>query len=127
MPNQQPPHQTQPQQPPAPPMPQPHGQSQSPISSTPTPTSQTQPPGTSGPSSTTPPQQKPGPGGVPPNASTQALMTMQQKQNRIAPVSKPAGLDPIELLNERENRYNFCVYHLTYLFLTVTYLLLLSN
>jgi SWI/SNF-related matrix-associated actin-dependent regulator of chromatin subfamily A protein 2/4 len=35
----------------------------------------------------------------------QALMSMQQKQNRIAPVTKPVGLDPIELLNERENRY----------------------
>lgn len=35
-------------------------------------------------------------------------MAMQQKQNRIAPVAKPQGLDPIAILNERENRY-FCV------------------
>lgn len=27
------------------------------------------------------------------------------KQNRIAPVAKPQGLDPLELLKERENRY----------------------
>ncbi|XP_052775385.1 transcription activator BRG1-like isoform X2 [Mya arenaria] len=54
--------------------------------------------------STTPPQQKLGPGGGPPNTSMQAMMTMQSRQNRIAPVAKPVGLDPIELLNERENR-----------------------
>ncbi|KAL4236408.1 Transcription activator BRG1 [Mactra antiquata] len=103
--HQQPPHQSQQSQAQAPSMAQPHSQSQSPISSSSiTPASQTHPPGVGGPTSTTPPQQKTGPGGVPPNASTQALMSMQQKQNRIAPVSKPAGLDPIELLNERENR-----------------------
>ncbi|KAL8604698.1 Transcription activator BRG1 [Nucella lapillus] len=39
-----------------------------------------------------------------PPPSVQALMAMQQKQNRIAPVSKPTGLDPIAVLNERENR-----------------------
>lgn len=32
------------------------------------------------------------------------MMAMQQKQNRIAPVAKPQGLDPIAILNERENR-----------------------
>ena len=30
----------------------------------------------------------------------QALM----KQNRITPVGKPVGIDPVEVLNERENR-----------------------
>ena len=29
---------------------------------------------------------------------------MQQKQNRLTPIAKPQGLDPVELLNERENR-----------------------
>ena len=32
------------------------------------------------------------------------MMSMQQKQNRLAPIAKPAGIDPIEILNERENR-----------------------
>ena len=40
----------------------------------------------------------------PPSPSMQVMMTMQQKQNRITPVSKPQGLDPVELLDERENR-----------------------
>lgn len=39
-----------------------------------------------------------------PPPSVQAMMAMQQKQNRIAPVAKPQGLDPITILNERENR-----------------------
>ena len=29
---------------------------------------------------------------------------MQNKQNRITPLTKPAGLDPVVLLTERENR-----------------------
>ena len=72
------------------------------MSHSPAPTSQPTP----GMTSTTPPQQKMGghPGAGAPTPSVQALMTMQQKQNRIAPVAKPVGLDPIELLNERENR-----------------------
>ncbi|ESO94903.1 hypothetical protein LOTGIDRAFT_207958 [Lottia gigantea] len=40
----------------------------------------------------------------PPPPSVQAMMALQQKQNRVAPVEKPKGLDPLELLNERENR-----------------------
>ena len=58
-----------------------------------------------------PPQGQPqtskqGPPGAHGNApaSIQAMMSMQQKQNRIAPVGKPQGLDPVMLLNERENR-----------------------
>ena len=35
----------------------------------------------------------------------QAMMSMQQKASKIAPVAKPQGLDPIVILNERENRY----------------------
>lgn len=38
-------------------------------------------------------------------SSVQAVMSMQQRNNRIAPVSKPQGLDPLALLQERENRY----------------------
>lgn len=30
---------------------------------------------------------------------------MQQKQNKITPVTKPDGLDPVQILQERENRY----------------------
>jgi hypothetical protein len=33
------------------------------------------------------------------------MMGMQSKQNKIAPVTKPQGLDPVVLLNERENRW----------------------
>ncbi len=39
-----------------------------------------------------------------PPPSMQAMISMQQKQNRITPVDKPKGLDPIDLLAERENR-----------------------
>lgn len=38
-----------------------------------------------------------------PPSSIQAMMTMQ-KQSKIAPVAKPQGLNPIEILKERENR-----------------------
>ena len=92
-----PPHQSQPQ---TQPMSQPSSQAQSPMPQQAPPSSQ----GPPGPQSTTPPQQKMGAGAGPPNTSMQAMMTMQQRQNRIAPVAKPVGLDPIELLNERENR-----------------------
>ncbi|GIY43299.1 hypothetical protein CDAR_27011 [Caerostris darwini] len=44
----------------------------------------------------------------PPNTQAVQLPAMmqiqQQKQNRITPVAKPQGLDPIEILKERENR-----------------------
>lgn len=48
------------------------------------------------------PQQKPNQQ-TPPPSSIHAMMTMQ-KQSKIAPVAKPQGLNPIEILNERENR-----------------------
>lgn len=56
-----------------------------------------------------PPGQQPGahtqtgPQGAAHPPSTQSIM--QQKHSKIAPVSKPQGLNPIDLLNERENRY----------------------
>jgi len=50
-----------------------------------------------------PPGQPPIPGSFP--ASVQAVVAAQQRNNRIAPVNKPSGLDPMALLTERENRY----------------------
>ncbi|ESN95813.1 hypothetical protein HELRODRAFT_86367 [Helobdella robusta] len=43
---------------------------------------------------------------VPPPAiqSVQAAVAMQQRGNRIAPIAKPVGLDPLIMLQERENR-----------------------
>ncbi|KAH9515427.1 Transcription activator BRG1 [Bulinus truncatus] len=52
------------------------------------------------------PQQQMGVPGQPPQMQqqhSQALANLN-KQNKIAPVSKPQGLDPLELLKERENR-----------------------
>jgi hypothetical protein len=34
----------------------------------------------------------------------QQQQQQQQKQNRITPVAKPGGLDPVIILQERENR-----------------------
>lgn len=48
--------------------------------------------------------QQAGPQGAAHPPSSQSIM--QQKQSKIAPVAKPQGLNPIDLLNERENRYN---------------------
>ena len=50
-----------------------------------------------------PPGQPPVPGSFP--ASVQAVVAAQQRNNRIAPVNKPNGLDPMALLTERENRW----------------------
>ncbi|ODN00177.1 ATP-dependent helicase brm [Orchesella cincta] len=38
-------------------------------------------------------------------------VTPVQKQNRLTPVDKPSGLDPVLLLNERENRLNARITH----------------
>ncbi|CAL8137996.1 unnamed protein product [Orchesella dallaii] len=38
-------------------------------------------------------------------------VTPVQKQNRLTPVEKPSGLDPVLLLNERENRLNARITH----------------
>ncbi|KAM7286817.1 transcription activator BRG1 isoform X1 [Ixodes scapularis] len=44
--------------------------------------------------------------------SVPAMMQMQQqKQNRITPVAKPQGIDPIELLKEKENRLTSRIAH----------------
>ncbi|XP_052257298.1 probable global transcription activator SNF2L2 isoform X2 [Dreissena polymorpha] len=82
------------------PMPSTSGHSLSPSSQSSSSSTQPLPVGPS----TTPPQQKMGPAAAVATTSSQAMMTMQSRQNRIAPVTKPVGLDPIELLNERENR-----------------------
>jgi SWI/SNF-related matrix-associated actin-dependent regulator of chromatin subfamily A protein 2/4 len=37
--------------------------------------------------------------------SMQAMMALQQKQNKLTPSNKPQGIDPITALQERENRY----------------------
>jgi len=68
------------------------------------------PPGVSQQPSVSGPGQKVyGPPGHPPVPSTfpssvQAVVAAQQRNNRIAPVNKPNGLDPMALLTERENR-----------------------
>lgn len=49
-----------------------------------------------------PPGQPPAAGSFP--ASLQAVVAAQQRNNKIAPVNKPNGLDPMALLTERENR-----------------------
>lgn len=45
---------------------------------------------------------------VHPGHSAQAVpaIPLHQKHNRITPVQKPCGLDPVEILQEREYRYN---------------------
>lgn len=41
----------------------------------------------------------------PPTTPAAAMMQLQQhKQNRLTPIAKPQGLDPVEILRERENR-----------------------
>jgi len=44
----------------------------------------------------------PVPGSFP--TSLQAVVATQHRNNKIAPVNKPNGLDPMALLTERENR-----------------------
>lgn len=39
------------------------------------------------------------------------MMQLQQKQNRITPVAKPQGIDPVEILKERENRLAARIVH----------------
>uniref|UniRef100_A0A8B9L2X6 SWI/SNF related, matrix associated, actin dependent regulator of chromatin, subfamily a, member 2 n=1 Tax=Astyanax mexicanus TaxID=7994 RepID=A0A8B9L2X6_ASTMX len=60
------------------------------------------------------------PSPAPPQASTQPqqgpgqpslIIQLQQKQNRITPVQKPQGLDPVELLQEREYRLQARIAH----------------
>ncbi|XP_051543702.1 probable global transcription activator SNF2L2 isoform X2 [Myxocyprinus asiaticus] len=39
------------------------------------------------------------------------IIQLQQKQNRITPIQKPQGLDPVELLQEREHRLQARIAH----------------
>ncbi|TSN86087.1 putative global transcription activator SNF2L2 [Bagarius yarrelli] len=50
-------------------------------------------------------QQQQGPG------QTSLIIQLQQKQNRITPIQKPQGLDPVELLQEREYRLQARIAH----------------
>lgn len=68
----------------------------------------------SGRPSPAPPQTTAGPPGPMPGGSAAPLpqgqqvspmLQMQQKQNRITPIQKPQGLDPVGILQEREYRY----------------------
>uniref|UniRef100_A0A4W4E247 SWI/SNF related, matrix associated, actin dependent regulator of chromatin, subfamily a, member 2 n=1 Tax=Electrophorus electricus TaxID=8005 RepID=A0A4W4E247_ELEEL len=51
------------------------------------------------------PQQQQGPG------QSSLIIQLQQKQNRITPIQKPQGLDPVELLQEREYRLQARIAH----------------
>uniref|UniRef100_A0A671RP94 Probable global transcription activator SNF2L2 n=1 Tax=Sinocyclocheilus anshuiensis TaxID=1608454 RepID=A0A671RP94_9TELE len=51
------------------------------------------------------PQPPPGPG------QPSLIIQLQQKQNRITPIQKPQGLDPVELLQEREYRLQARIAH----------------
>uniref|UniRef100_A0A8C2GQ25 SWI/SNF related, matrix associated, actin dependent regulator of chromatin, subfamily a, member 2 n=1 Tax=Cyprinus carpio TaxID=7962 RepID=A0A8C2GQ25_CYPCA len=55
------------------------------------------------PTGTQPPP--PGPG------NPSLIIQLQQKQNRITPIQKPQGLDPVELLQEREYRLQARIAH----------------
>lgn len=47
----------------------------------------------------------PGPSVPQPTAGQPSpIVQLQQKQNRISPIQKPQGLDPVEILQEREYR-----------------------
>jgi SWI/SNF-related matrix-associated actin-dependent regulator of chromatin subfamily A protein 2/4 len=51
------------------------------------------------------PQQQPQQGPQQQHTLQQSMqIQMHQKQNRITPIAKPQGIDPIEILKERENR-----------------------
>ncbi|XP_056601144.1 probable global transcription activator SNF2L2 isoform X1 [Triplophysa dalaica] len=50
-------------------------------------------------------QLQPGPG------QPSLIIQLQQKQNRITPIQKPQGLDPVELLQEREYRLQARIVH----------------
>lgn len=42
----------------------------------------------------------------PPGQQVSPMLQMQQKQNRVTPIQKPQGLDPVGILQEREYRYS---------------------
>ncbi|XP_078241179.1 SWI/SNF-related matrix-associated actin-dependent regulator of chromatin subfamily A member 2 isoform X3 [Pogona vitticeps] len=64
------------------------------------------------PASSQPAAVMPGPS-VPPPAPGQPspIVQLQQKQNRISPIQKPQGLDPVEILQEREYRLQARIAH----------------
>uniref|UniRef100_A0A673NGT0 Probable global transcription activator SNF2L2 n=1 Tax=Sinocyclocheilus rhinocerous TaxID=307959 RepID=A0A673NGT0_9TELE len=62
-------------------------------------------PAPSGRPSPAPPLPPPGPG------QPSLIIQLQQKQNRITPIQKPQGLDPVELLQEREYRLQTRIAH----------------
>ncbi|CAN9512836.1 unnamed protein product [Ophioblennius macclurei] len=47
----------------------------------------------------------------PPGQQVSPMLQMQQKQNRITPVQKPQGLDPVGILQEREYRLQARIAH----------------
>ncbi|XP_076856974.1 putative global transcription activator SNF2L2 isoform X2 [Brachyhypopomus gauderio] len=68
-------------------------------------TPQPQPPPQQPPPQQPQPQQQQGPG------QSSLIIQLQQKQNRITPIQKPQGLDPVELLQEREYRLQARIAH----------------
>ncbi|XP_037536783.1 probable global transcription activator SNF2L2 [Nematolebias whitei] len=74
----------------------------------------------SGRPSPAPPQTTAGPPGPMPGGSVaphpqgqqvSPMLQMQQKQNRITPIQKPQGLDPVGILQEREHRLQARIAH----------------
>ncbi|KAM8984694.1 putative global transcription activator SNF2L2 isoform 4-T6 [Ara ararauna] len=47
----------------------------------------------------------------PPPGQPSPIIQLQQKQNRISPIQKPQGLDPVEILQEREYRLQARIAH----------------
>ncbi|XP_034025478.1 probable global transcription activator SNF2L2 [Thalassophryne amazonica] len=47
----------------------------------------------------------------PPGQQVSPMLQMQQKQNRVTPIQKPQGLDPVGLLQEREFRLQARIAH----------------
>ncbi|XP_051644396.1 probable global transcription activator SNF2L2 isoform X4 [Manacus candei] len=64
------------------------------------------------PTATQPAATMPGPSvPQPPPGQPSPIVQLQQKQNRISPIQKPQGLDPVEILQEREYRLQARIAH----------------
>ncbi|KAF7250501.1 putative global transcription activator SNF2L2 [Varanus komodoensis] len=64
------------------------------------------------PAATQPTAVMPGPSVSQPTAGQPSpIVQLQQKQNRISPIQKPQGLDPVEILQEREYRLQARIAH----------------
>ncbi|NXL69756.1 SMCA2 protein, partial [Leptocoma aspasia] len=64
------------------------------------------------PAATQPAATMPGPSvPQPPPGQPSPIVQLQQKQNRISPIQKPQGLDPVEILQEREYRLQARIAH----------------